>query len=79
MTVSSPRLFSLAWPLFLELCLGLAVGLIGTVLAARISDPAGAAFALANHVSATLFILFRIIGAGISVVITQALGGGVSR
>lgn len=76
MSTATPRLFSLAWPLFLELCLGLAVGLIGTLLAARISDPAGAAFALANHVSATLFILFRIIGAGISVVITQALGGG---
>jgi putative MATE family efflux protein len=72
----APRLFSLAWPLFLELCLGIAVGVIGTMLAARISDPAGAAFALANQLAATLFILFRIIGAGISVVITQALGGG---
>jgi putative MATE family efflux protein len=72
----APRLFSLAWPLFLELCLGIAVGVIGTMMAARISDPAGAAFALANQLAATLFILFRIIGAGISVVITQALGGG---
>lgn len=72
----APRLFSLAWPLFLELCLGIAIGVIGTMLAARISDPAGAAFALANQIAATLFILFRIIGAGISVVITQALGGG---
>lgn len=76
MSSPSPRLFALAWPLFLELCLGIAVGVIGTVLAARISDPAGAAFALANQVAATLFILFRIIGAGISVVITQALGSG---
>ncbi len=72
----SPRLFALAWPLFLELRLGIAIGVIGTMLAARISDPAGAAFALANQLAATLFILFRIIGAGISVVITQALGGG---
>ena len=71
----APRLFPLVWPLFLELCLGLAVGLVGTLLAARISDAAGAAFALANHVAGTLFILFRIIGAGISVVITQSLGG----
>lgn len=76
MSSSSPRLFSLAWPLFLELCLNIAVGLVGTMLAARVSDSAGAAFALANQVAATLFILFRIIGAGISVVITQALGSG---
>jgi len=74
--MQQPRLFSLAWPLFLELCLGIAVGLIGTLLAARISDSAGAGFALANHVAGTLFILFRIVGAGISVVITQSLGGG---
>ncbi|SEK80783.1 putative efflux protein, MATE family [Roseateles sp. YR242] len=73
---SSPRLFALAWPLFLELCLNIAVGLIGTMLAARVSDASGAAFALANQLAATLFILFRIIGAGISVVITQSLGSG---
>lgn len=72
----SPRLFSLAWPLFTELLLGIAVGLVGTLLAAQLSDTAGASFALANHVSGTLFILFRIIGAGVSVVITQALGAG---
>jgi putative MATE family efflux protein len=71
-----PRLFTLAWPLFLELLLGIAVGVAGTLLAARVSDTAGAAFALGNHVMATLFILFRIVGAGVGVVITQNLGGG---
>lgn len=71
-----PRLFSLAWPLFLELLLGIGIGVVGTVLAARLSDAHGAAFALANHVGGTLFILFRIIGAGVSVVVTQSLGGG---
>ena len=73
---SSPRLFSLAWPMLVELCLAIGLGLIGTALAARMSDAAGGAFALANHVAATLFILFRIIGAGVSVVVTQNLGGG---
>ncbi len=71
-----PRLFALIWPLFLELLLGLAVGVAGTLLAAQVSDTAGAAFALANHVMATLFVLFRIVGAGVAVVITQNLGGG---
>lgn len=76
MPAAQPRLLPLAWPMFTELLLGIAVGLIGTVLAARLSDAAGGAFALANHVAAMLFLLFRTIGAGISVVITQNLGGG---
>jgi len=73
---SQPRFFALAWPLFLELLLGIAVGVAGTALAAHVSDTAAAAFALANNVLGMLFILFRVIGAGVGVVITQALGAG---
>lgn len=72
----TPRLLALAWPLFLELLLGIGVGIVGTLLAARIGDAAGGAFALANHVAATLFILFRIVGAGVGVVLAQNLGAG---
>jgi len=71
-----PALRALAGPLFLELGLGIAVGVAGTALAARLSDEAAAAFALANHVAAMLFILFRIVGAGVGVVVAQALGAG---
>lgn len=52
----------------------MAIGVAGTVLAARQSDAAGAAFAIASQVTAMLFLLFRIIGAGVSVVVTQKLG-----
>ncbi len=72
----APRLFPLAWPLFLELLLGMAMGVLGTVLAARLSDAAAASFALANHVVAMVFILFRVVGAGVGVVVTQCLGAG---
>lgn len=71
-----PRLLPLVWPLYLELWLGIGVGMIGTGMAARVSDTSGAAFALASQLGATLFVLFRIIGAGASVVLTQRLGGG---
>jgi putative MATE family efflux protein len=70
-----PHLFAIAWPLFVELLLGIGVGLVGTALAARVSDADGAAFSLSNQLAATLFIVFRIIGAGIGVVVTQRLGG----
>lgn len=72
----TPPLWRLAWPLFVELTLGVAVGVLGTALAAGVSDTAAAAFSLANNVSAAVFILFRIIGAGIGVVLAQRLGAG---
>ena len=65
-----------AGPLFLELGLAIAVGWVATALAGRISDDAAAAFSLANHVAAMLFILFRIVGAGVGVVVAQGLGAG---
>lgn len=71
-----PRLFALTWPMLLELLLGIGIGVIGTALAARLSDNSGAAFGLANQVFAALFVLFRVIGAGVSVAVTQALGAG---
>lgn len=71
-----PRLFSVGWPLYAELLLGMAVGVAGTALAARLSDTAGAGFALANNVAAMLFLLFRVVAAGVGVVVAQQLGAG---
>jgi Na+-driven multidrug efflux pump len=69
-------LLSVTWPLLTDLVLGLAVGLAGLWLASQESDAASAAFTLANHVQASLFLLFRIVSMGVSVVITQNLGAG---
>ncbi|MBW8892928.1 MAG: MATE family efflux transporter [Burkholderiales bacterium] len=71
-----PRLFALTWPMLLELLLGIGISVVGTALAARLSDDSGAAFGLASQVFAALFVLFRVIGAGVSVAVTQALGAG---
>ena len=73
---SRPHLLDIAWPLFAELGLGISVGVVATIFAAHVSDQAGGAFALANQVAGMLFILFRIVGAGVSVVVAQSLGGG---
>lgn len=62
--------------MFVELLLGIGIGVVGTALAARTSDHAGAAFAVANYVSGSLFLLFRLVAVGVSVVITQSLGAG---
>jgi Na+-driven multidrug efflux pump len=71
-----PRLVAIAYPLYGELALGMAAGIVGTVLAARVSDSAGAAFGLANQVFAMVFLAFRIVGAGIGVVVARGLGSG---
>ncbi len=73
---SAPQLLPIAAPMLFELVLGVGVGTIGTWLAARLSDADGAAYAMAHHVLAMLFVIFRIVGAGISVVVAQSLGGG---
>ncbi|MGA1296343.1 MAG: MATE family efflux transporter, partial [Burkholderiaceae bacterium] len=64
----------LALPLLLELSLGVAAGVLGTVLAGQIADASAAAFALSMQFFHTAFLLFRIVGAGISVVLSQQLG-----
>ncbi len=68
------RFGEIAAPLFLELGIGMAVGMLGTSFAAHISDAAGGAFALANHLFGLLFMVFRLVGAGIGVVVSQNLG-----
>jgi len=74
--MASPRLLPIAAPMFVELILGIGVGLVSTALAARLSDTSAASFSLAHHVFAMLFILFRVVGAGVGVVVAQCLGGG---
>lgn len=71
----APRLLPLALPLFAEMALAIGMGMVGTMLAARLGDAHGAAFALCSQVLAMLFVFFRVVGAGVSVVVAQALGG----
>jgi hypothetical protein len=68
------KLGPIAAPLFFELGVGMAVGMLGTSFAAHISDAAGGAFALTNHLFGLLFMVFRLVGAGIGVVVSQNLG-----
>lgn len=71
---SRQRLLALAWPLLAEMVLGFAVSLVGLWLASRESDTSAAAFALSNQWHGVFFLVFRVIGMGVSVVITQNLG-----
>lgn len=63
-------------PLAAELALAVAMGWAGTALAARGGDDEAAAFALGHQVAGLLFVLLRVVGAGISVVVAQQMGAG---
>jgi putative MATE family efflux protein len=74
-----PRLFAITWPIFAEHLLHASVGLLFVALTARLSDATAAAFGLSNQIMAFFLILFRLVGIGASVVITQNLGAGDRR
>ncbi|WP_417068805.1 MATE family efflux transporter [Niveibacterium terrae] len=74
-----PRLFAITWPIFAEHLLHASVGLLFVALTARLSDATAAAFGLSNQIMVFFLILFRLVGIGASVVITQNLGAGDRR
>ena len=68
--------FTITWPIFSEHLLQASVGLLFVWLTSRISDGTAAAFGLSNQLMVTFVILFRLVGVGASVVVTQYLGAG---
>lgn len=74
-----PRLNRIAGPLLGEFTLGMSVAMVCLWLASRSSDAAAGAFGLSGQVLETLFVLFRVLAIGVSVVVTQALGAGQNQ
>ncbi|MGC3961972.1 MAG: MATE family efflux transporter [Rhodocyclaceae bacterium] len=69
-----PRLFQITWPILSEHLLHASVGLLFIWLTARVSDATAAAFGISNQIMMFFMIVFRLVGVGASVVITQYLG-----
>jgi putative MATE family efflux protein len=70
-----PRLNAVAGPILGEFLLGYTVAIIGLWLASHTSDGAAGSLGLANQVLEALYVVFRVLAIGMSVTITQALGG----
>ena len=73
--VRRPRINAIAGPILGEFLLGYTVAILGLWLASHTSDSAAATLGLSNQVLETLYVVFRILAIGMSVVITQSLGG----
>ncbi|MFF2093957.1 MATE family efflux transporter [Paenibacillus sp. NPDC058174] len=81
--LNTPSLFSLTWPISIELLFGMLLGAVDTMMLSSYSDEAVAAVGLANQVLTVAGMLFGFITIGTAVVLNQWLGagqlGGVER
>ncbi|MBI6549402.1 MATE family efflux transporter [Xenorhabdus lircayensis] len=69
-------LFTLSWPIFIDIFLHMATLLINTYMVSHISSAYLAAMGVGNHVFDLFITIFNFISVGCSVVIAQYLGSG---
>lgn len=74
--VADRSLFSLSWPIFIDIFLHLATLLINTYMISHVSTAYLAAMGVGNQVFDLFITIFNFISVGCSVVIAQYLGAG---
>jgi putative MATE family efflux protein len=69
-------LFSISWPLFIELTLHMGIGIIATFMLGHFSDSAAAGVGVANQLLNIFILVFNVTSIGGTVLISQKLGAG---
>jgi putative MATE family efflux protein len=72
-------LFSISWPLFVELALHMGMGIIATLMLSHYSDDAVAGVGVANQLLNIFILVFNVTSIGGTVLISQNLGAGNIR
>src|SRR3954463_1371619 len=67
-------LFSITWPLFIELSLHMSMGIIATLILSSYSDNAVAGVGVANQIINIFILVFNITAIGATILIGQNLG-----
>ncbi|CAH2716903.1 putative FMN/FAD exporter YeeO [Neobacillus rhizosphaerae] len=75
-TYSEQSLFSISWPLFIELALHMGMGIIATFMLSHYSDAAAAGVGVANQLLNIFILVFTVTSIGATVLISQSLGAG---
>lgn len=70
------KLFSLAWPIFIETALFMLLGIIDVLILSSYDDLAASAVGTANQTVSIVTIIFNIISTASAVMISQYLGAG---
>ncbi|GAA0348684.1 MATE family efflux transporter [Bacillus horti] len=73
-TIKKMTLFTLTWPIFIELLLHMFMGSADTLMLSQYSDNSVAAVGLANQILNMVIVMFGFIAVGTSVIIAQFLG-----
>ena len=69
-------LFSITWPLFIELSLHMGMGIVATLMLSHYSDQAVAGVGVANQLLNIFILVFNVTSIGATVLISQNLGAG---
>jgi putative MATE family efflux protein len=69
-------LFSITWPLFIELALHMGMGIMATFMLSHYSDAAAAGVGVANQLLNIFILVFTVTSIGATVLISQNLGAG---
>lgn len=78
-TVANKSIFSLTWPIFVDMALHVLTGSINIFMVGQISSLAVASMAFGNELLAIGIIIFNFIGIGTCVAIAQMLGAKETR
>ncbi|WP_339062038.1 MATE family efflux transporter [Tepidibacillus marianensis] len=71
---SRQSLFSLTWPIFIEVFLYMIMGNADTIMLSRVSDQAVAAVGVTNQLISIAIVMFGFVASGAGVVISQYIG-----
>lgn len=72
--ITERSVFSLAWPIFFQFLLGVALGYVDTIMLSNYSDTAVGAIGNANSIIGFLSLAFTIISSATGIIVSQYLG-----
>ncbi|MET1248132.1 MATE family efflux transporter [Sporolactobacillus sp. STCC-11] len=67
-------LFKITWPIFIEIALRMAMGIIATLMLGRYSDAAASGVGVANQLLSLFILIFNVTSIGATILIGQNLG-----
>ncbi|ELK47944.1 UNVERIFIED_CONTAM: MATE family efflux transporter [Halobacillus marinus] len=74
--VKKLTLFTLTWPIFIEVLLHMLMGNADTLMLSQYSDEAVAAVGVANQILSVIIVMFGFIATGAAILVAQNLGAG---
>ena len=75
-SVMNQSVIKLAWPIFLQLLLGISLGYVDTIMLSNYNETAVGAIGNANQILGFLTLAFNIISSATGIIVSQYLGAG---